>query len=56
MEIHMSVVVVAACAMVGGQGGMDGFIQADDKSIALSPHSFVMEWRVPDSRARNLVN
>lgn len=48
--------MVAACVMVGRRAGMDGFVQADDKSIALSPHSFVMEWRVPDSRARNEVN
>lgn len=28
MEIRTSVVVVAASAMVGGQAGMDGFIQS----------------------------
>lgn len=58
--IHMSVVVAASVCVVlwsaGGQAGMDGFIQAADKSVALSPHSFGMESRVPDSRARNQVN
>lgn len=59
MGTHMSVVVAASvsprrrvCAAVGGQAGMAGLVEAVNKSVALSPHSLGMEWRVPDSRAR----
>lgn len=37
----------------GREAGMAGLVEAVNKSVALSPHSFGMEWRVPDSRARS---
>lgn len=36
----------------GGQAWL-AFVEAADKSVALSPRSFGTEWRVPDSRARS---